>query len=135
MSVFNALNAAIYSRLSGGTALINLLGGTAIYYDLAPEKASLPFVVFSHQGGGPENTNPSDMRSQLVFVRAYSRISTQAGSIDAACSTLLHGKALSVSGYTNYWTVRETDITLYESPPDGNHVYCCGALYRVNLDA
>ena len=47
MSVFNALNAGIYTTLAAGTALTGALGGTAIYYQQAPEAAALPYVVFS----------------------------------------------------------------------------------------
>ncbi len=134
MSVFGVLSAAIYSTLSGGTALTGLLGGTAVYQDAAPDGANLPYVVFSLPAGGPRNIYPHDMREQVVFARGYAATSTQAGSIDAAVSSLLHKRALTVTGYTNYRTVRETDLALTEYPPDRTPVYMRGANYRVSLD-
>ncbi len=136
MSVFNVLNEAIYNALSADSQLTSLLSGTAaIYYLQAPDGAELDYVVFSHQGGGPENITASDMRNQLVFVRGYSAVGpAKAGSIDARCSAILHGKALNVSGYTNFWLAREDDLSLVMNAPDGNQVWMAGAIYRVRLD-
>lgn len=137
MSTWNNIAAGIYSTLKGGTALTSLLSGTAaIYNTMAPDTASRPYVIFSLQVGGPNNINPSDMRDALVFVRAYSATSmAQAGSIDTQISTLLHGKTLSVSGYTNWWTAREQDFAIAEVTPDGAFGYMAGAFYRVRIDA
>jgi hypothetical protein len=135
MSVHNALNTALFSKLAGGTALISALGGTAIYYAQAPDGAALPFLIFSNQAGGPTNDTPLDTRDQIVFVRAYAAAPLQAGSIDALASALLHRNSISVSGYTNYWTSRETELSTVENPPDGQRTYMAGALYRVRLGA
>jgi hypothetical protein len=112
MSVTNALNTAVYNVLSGNAALTTLLGGTAVYYQQAPDHANLPYVVFSHQAGQPDNTHGNDDRSQIVYVRGYSGTATQAGSIDLHCGTTLHRRALTVAGYTNFWTTRETELNL-----------------------
>ena len=69
MSVLNVTNAGIYSKLSANSTLTTLLGGTAIYYQQAPDNQALPFVVYSLQAGGPDNINPSDLRNQVYFVR------------------------------------------------------------------
>lgn len=136
MSVYNVLNTSIYSKLTSGTALTNLLAGTtSIYYQQAPDEATLPFVVFSHQAGGPENTNPSDMRRQIVYVRAYASTPALAGSIDAQISTLLHRGALSITGYTAMSSWREEEFTLLENLPSGERIYTAGAFYRIQLDS
>lgn len=137
MSTKNVLNAALYTRLSGGTVLTAMLaaGSSSIYYLFAPEDASLPYVVFSHTSGGPSNDTPSDDRDQLVFVRGYASTSALAGSIDSACSTLLHRQALSVSGYSNYWTSREQEFETVEHLPNKSPVYMNGADYRIRLDS
>lgn len=134
MSIQNALNTAMYSRLSGGTALITALGGTSIYWLQAPDGASLPYVVFSLQGGGDENITPRRMKNEVYFVRGYSAVSAQAGSIDALCDSLLHGKALSVSGWANFWLVRENDLANVENTEAGEQVYMSGGFYRIRLD-
>ena len=132
MSVNNALNTTLYSTLAGGTALTALVG-TRIYYAQAPDHAALPYVVYSHQAGGPLNIQLSDMRDQIVYVRGYSTNPAQAGTIDAYCSALLHRKTLSVTGWNNFWTARETDINLVETQQDGVQVHTAGALYRIRL--
>jgi hypothetical protein len=134
-SIYAPLNAALYSTLSGGTALTALLGGTAIYYLQAPDHAELPYVVWSYQGGGQENINPSDLHDPLVYVRGYSSASPAAASaIDAAVDALLDRQTLAVTGYSNFWTRRESLVPpMVETPPNGAKVYSAGALYRIRL--
>ena len=136
MSVLNALSASIYTTLTGGTALTSLLSGTAsVYNTKAPDTATLPYVVFSLQAGQPMNINPSDLRDEVMWVRGYTETSMgNAGSIDLAISNLLHGKTLTVTGYTNYSTMREQEVVLVESQPDGVDLYTAGAMYRIELD-
>ncbi|TXH58140.1 MAG: DUF3168 domain-containing protein [Desulfurellales bacterium] len=135
MSVLNVTNAAIYSKLAANSTLTTLLNGTAIYYQQAPDNQALPFVVFSLQAGGPDNINPSDLRNQLYFVRGYAATPALAGSIDAQCSTSLHGATLTVSGYTNFWTVRENDFAMPINEPNGARSNMAGAYYRIRLDS
>lgn len=134
--MINALASSIYSRLQGGTALTALLSGTtAIYHMQAPEAETLPFVVFSLQGGGDENLDRNRTKDLSVFVRAYSGSSAaQAGSIDAQIDGLLHLLPLTVSGWTNIWLSRETDLETVETEPNGQQVYMQGGFYRVHLD-
>lgn len=136
MSVLNVTNAGIYSKLSANSTLITLLGGgTAIYYQQAPDNQALPFVVFSLQAGGPDNINPSDLRNQVYFVRGYAATPALAGSIDAQCSASLHGATVTVSGYTNFWTVRETEFAMPINEPNGTRSNMAGAYYRIRLDS
>ena len=134
MSVDNLLATSIYSKLTGGTALIAALGGTAIYRSVAPDTATYPRVVFSHMAGGPDNTNPSDMRTAIYSVICWSTSEAQAGTIDALVSALLHKQTLSVTGYTAFQCVRETEINVVEFPPTAEPVHGVGAQYRIRLD-
>ena len=136
MSVFNVLNDGLLDKLAANSTLIATLGGTAIYYQHAPDGEPYPYVVLSHQAGGPDNINPSDLRSMSYYVRGYSTSRALAGSIDALCSASLHKQALTVSGYTNFWTVRETDVAPPpEITPAGGRVYAAGGFYRIRLDS
>lgn len=134
----NALDTAIYSMLSGGTALTTLVGGTAsprIYHLQAPEGSPLPYVVWNIQGGGDTNDSPHRVKSLVIFVRGFSSVSAKdAGSIDAQVDGLLHLKTLTVTGWTNIWLARETDLETVENPPSGAPVYMAGGLYRVNIE-
>lgn len=133
MSAFNALHTAIYSTLSGGTALTTALGGTAIYHQQAPDGQALPYVVWNIQGGGDENITSNRMKNLVLFVRAYAASAAQAGTIDNYCDALLHGKNLSVTGWHMFWLGRESDLELVENPPDGGRVFMAGGLYRVRM--
>lgn len=135
MSVLNVTNAGIYSKLSANSTLTTLLGGTAIYDQHAPDNKALPYVVFSLQAGGPDNINPSDLRNQLYFVRCYTSTRDLAGSIDAQCSASLHKATITVAGYTNIWTARETEFAMPINEPNGQRTYMAGAYYRIRLDS
>ena len=133
MSVYNALNAAIYSALSGGTALTTALGGTAIYFQQAPDGAALPYVVWSYPAGGDDNLTSSRMKSMVAYVRGYAEKAAQAGTIDGYCDALLHGRVLSVTGWDNFWSAREEDIAYMETLPDNTRAYSAGGYYRFRL--
>lgn len=134
----NALNSGILSTLQGGTALTSLLsGGTAaINYMQAPDKSTFPYVLFSIQGGGDLNISPSRMKDELYFVRGYSKTSpANAGTIDAQIDALLHNKTITVTGWTNYRTQRETDMENEEVNTAGEHIYMAGGVYRISIDS
>lgn len=137
MSTQNAVASALYTTLSTGTALTNLLalGTKSIFHIQAGTASAYPCVVFSLQAGGPLNLCPTDMRDLIYFVRGYSKTSAlNAGSIDAQISTLLHHGTLSVTGYTNYRIDRETDFSTIENTPADDQIWMSGAFYRIRLD-
>jgi hypothetical protein len=132
MSASNALNAGIYSKLAGGTALVAALGGTAIYHMQAPDNQPLPYVVWSWAGGG--KTPDHDIVNRLEWVRAYAASAAQGGTICALFDALLDGAVLTVTDWTNIGLMAEDDVELIETPPDGGHVYAIGRYYRIMLD-
>lgn len=133
----NDIDAAIYTTLSAGTSLTSMLANTnSIYHIRAPNTVPFPYVVFSLQAGGPENVTPSDMGSYLYFIRAYSATSAvNAGSIHKEIRDLLHRKTLTISGYTNYWTVLESEQEFSEEEPNITPVFMSGGLYRIKIDS
>jgi hypothetical protein len=128
-----AMGTAIYNQLKAGSALVAELGGTAIYCGLAPDHTSLPYVVFNHQAGGPENISPGNLHSDVWQVRGYAASLAQANRIDGLIQDLLHRQIISISGYTNIWTVKEENISMVESPPSEARIYSAGGLYRVRV--
>ena len=140
MSTSNAVATGIKDKLNASPALLALLPTTTTQFpssicrNQAADNQPLPFVVFNFQAGGPENIYPHDLRSLLYQVRAFATSAIQAGSIDTQISLALHQKTLTVSGYTNTWTVREADIELVDYPPNVQPVYSAGGLYRIYLD-
>lgn len=131
---YSVLAPAIYSNLTGGTALITALGGTAVYSDAAPDGVALPYVVYSYQAGGPENLTPSDLRSCLVYVRAYAASRQAAESIASLIFDRLYHTNLSLTGYTNFFTTCESEVVLIEHNPAGIPTYTAGGMYRIRFD-
>lgn len=127
-----AMGTAIYTVLTGGSALVAELGGSLIYNGYAPDGQSRPYIIFNHQGGGPEN-NPAGMRNNVWVIRAYADTLAKAAAIDKQIDTLLDGNNFSVTGFTNFWTVRESDIALVETPPDGGRIHVAGGIYRIRV--
>lgn len=134
VSAYNALNTAIYNTLSGGTALVSALGGTAIYYGQAPSGVSLPYVIWSYEASSVDNITPSESTQQLAYVRVYTDTAKAAGEIDAEVCDLLHKQTLSVTGWSNFWLARETEIALPDVDDAGNTIWSMGAFYRIRLN-
>jgi hypothetical protein len=132
----NVLDAAIYSKLntSGVTSLL-ANGSASIFALQASEQATLPYIVFSVTGGGDDNLDARRTKDMVYFIRAYSQVSkAQAGSIDSAIDTALHLQTLSPSGWANYWTAREEDLSAVENPPSNQTIFMVGGYYRVRIE-
>jgi hypothetical protein len=137
MSAFNALGAAIYSKLSGGTALTALLsGGTASIYNVeAPFEASYDYVIFNVQGGVESNDSGHRVKDITLQVRAYSTALNRAGTIDLRCDTLLHGGTLNITGWTCvFGPVRAQDIEIVEYDEAHRPIYTRGGLYDIKIE-
>jgi hypothetical protein len=129
----NALNKSVFNQLSGGTALISALGGTAIYHLQAPDNAPLPYIVYSNMGGGDINDTPSSGIEALEFVRVYHSSAAQAGIIDDLIRARLDDQVLTVTGYTNIWCQREDDYENVDVPQSGARIYAMGGIYRISI--
>src|SRR5512147_2938381 len=132
----NVLDSALYSRLQGTAITALLAGTTSIYHLQAPEGATFPYCVFSLQGGGDVNDTSNRLKNLILNIRAYatgSNGAALAGSIDSQIDTALHLSPLTVSGWTDIWLARETDIELVETQPNGIQVFTSGGLYRCML--
>ena len=130
----NAEAVAIYSTLQGTTAITSLLAGTtSIYHLQAPEGATDPYIVFSLQGGGDTNDSPHRVKDHTWFIRAYatgSNGAATAGSIDDQIDTLLHLNPISITGWSNLWLARDTDLETVENDATGQQVHMQGGFYR-----
>jgi len=132
VSILNPLYTSLYTTLQGGTALTSLLSSTAaIYNKQAPDGATLPYVVFSHQGGGPDNDYSARNENSVVFIRAYAASDPAARAIDDAVDALITGKNISITGYSTFWSAREVDLDLVETTQSGQRIYMAGGFYRI----
>jgi hypothetical protein len=138
-----AVRRAIYGRLSSDTTLSNLLGAAApgyskgIYYQVAPEGAAFPYVVFQHQSGVPTEAmqDPSAYETDVWLVKAVDRNTSAdtAESIAARIQTLLNDATLTISGATHLYLRRQSDVD-YPEVDEGIQYKHCGALYRLIFD-
>lgn len=131
----NALTSAIYTTLTGGTALTSLLAGTAsVYYNAAPDDATFPYVVFNYQSNLEENQTPSRMKDAMVYIRGYTDVSSAAaGNIASAIDGLFHAGTLTVTGYENFWTSLSSEVEYFEITPNGERIHNAGGVYRIRL--
>ena len=127
----NAIDDAVNSALVAGTALITALGGTAIYWRIADQGTPYPYVTFSKATGTEENSSPRRARRVMYTVMAVSDNPDKAGDIDDEIDTLLHGATLTITGWGNYRTARETDIDYEEVTNAGQVVYHRGGQYGI----
>ena len=131
----NELDTAIYSQL-GGTAVTNLLAGTAsIYSWQAPDDASYPYIVFNDMSDIQSNMTAHTVHEVVYQVRAFAKTTMKdAKAIDNQIRLRLHNTALSITNFTKLKGVRESAIRFVENLPNGEIEYSAGALYRFVIE-
>lgn len=129
----NALETALYSALSDDSALTTKLGGSYIYNLAAPQGQVVPYVIFAKAGGGDENLTPHRMRNYVYLLKGVSDGLKEAGEILDLIDTVLEGTTLSVTGWTNFYCYRETDVSYTEVMRDGTLRFHNGAYYRIRI--
>lgn len=134
-SVFGVVGNALYSKLSGTSAITDLLANsTYIFPIVAPDNIDFSYIVYSLHSGAHPNQTPVETKNNIYFIRAYSNESAKtAGEIDKQIDIVLHKKPLTVAGWDNFWIARDTDLENFESAQDGTKVYMRGGLYRIRL--
>lgn len=131
----NDLETALRAALTSQGSVTSLLATVGSVFNIVvPDGYAYPVIVFNLQGGGDLNDTPRRAKEPVYQVKAISAVSMfQAGQIDAAVDAVLHDGALSVSGWTNYWCARESDVRYAELAQDGKRFYHSGGLYRIGI--
>jgi hypothetical protein len=125
----SALNTALYSRI-GGT-ITN--AGTNVYFLEAPDGQALPYVVWDYTADLDENKTPNRTRNSVLFIRSYGATQGDAGTLDGQIDALLHNKELTVTGWSNFWLMREGGYSLPETDAAGKTIFMVASEYRVRL--
>lgn len=131
---------ALYGKLAGDSTLNALLGTPApgytkaIYHATAPAEAIFPLVIFHKQAGRPTyalTTTPA-YETDMWLIKAVDDEPTAdaAEAISARLSTLLNDGVLSISGATQLYLRRETDVE-YEEDSDGRKYQHVGSMFRL----
>ena len=135
----NALGVAIFTKLTGASALTALLtGGTAgVFESVAPEGEDPPYVVFNVQSPstpaytfGAASVKYEDAIFQVkAITEAHSAAS--AGTIADKIDDALNGATLTITGYTQLLCARVQNIDYPELAAGGKRFNHRGGLYRV----
>lgn len=114
MATYPSLDAAVFSLLSGATAITDVVG-TKIYNLQAPSGVSLPYLIFYLGSGVIPNTEPRDTINNVY--RIESRQTTRAGAetLHNAVYSAVHEQALTIAGWSNYWLVCEGEQRFVEN--------------------
>jgi len=136
-----AVDAGLYTVLAAdvaGTAGTTLggLGATGAYRMMAPQTATLPFVLFSEQSGVDYWTfNDRERKSLLYLVKAIG--SGHSGSVIAEMNdrfdTLLNDQALTLTGWTCKRIRRDSDIE-YVEESEGVIYHHVGGVFRIDVE-
>lgn len=124
----------LHTTLSGDATLAGLVG-TRIYDTIAPQNASVPLVVFQHQGsrdvrGATQATRVGTTGLWLVKAIAQGQSFAPLETIEARIDALLHAASGSAASGTVIACTREAPFTLKEEV-DGVFFTHLGGLYRL----
>ena len=128
---------AIYHALSTDSA-VQALVGTAVYHQLAPESAALPYVIIAQQpGGGRVRTFQRGvvMRRTRWMVKGVAEAKALSEQIDEACDAVLDNATqatLDVSPYNLMVSQRDVDLS-YAERPAGIVVHHSGGIYDIGV--
>lgn len=133
----NGIDTAIFSALAADSTLTTLLGGTAIYHILAPQKARTPYITFQDVGGGDSYTFSrrvwTDVRYQIKCVHE-SHSGLLAGSVMACVDALLNDQGLAIGGTASMIVRRVRTMPDYAEVEDGGQrVNHKGAIFQIGV--
>jgi uncharacterized protein DUF3168 len=127
-----ALQQALYTRLSGDTALVTTLG--ADVYDHVPDAAAFPYVVIGNVTEGPRDTMGRTGRDLSVTIHVWSQYPgmKQVKEIQSRVDELLDRWAPTVTG----WSATQMQQEFFETFMDQDGITRHGvSRYGVHIDA
>jgi hypothetical protein len=134
----NETDAAIYSKLTGGSALMALLADAdpvSVYSWQAPNTAPYPFVVFNDQADTENNDTSHQLHNMIYQVRGFTKASMKAAkAIDYQIRLLLHFASLIVSNHSVLRCERIGAVRFVENQQSTDKVYSAGGLYRIVVE-
>ena len=129
---------AIVHALSTDSA-VQALVGTAVYHALAPDGATMPYVIVAQQpGGGRERTFAKGvvMRRTRWLVKGVAESKLVSEEIDEACDAVLDNASgtapLDVTPYTLMVSERDVDLS-YPERDAGIVVHHTGGIYDIGV--
>lgn len=110
---------AIYTQLTGNTALMDLISGV---FDYTPEDIPYPYVVIGEATDVPDNSHDRFGRETVVTLHVWSqyRGHSQGLAIAAKVTGLLDHQPLTITGLDHIATRFEFSQTLTDPEPPGD---------------
>ena len=134
----NETDTAIYSKLTGGVALMALLADAtplSVYSWQAPNTAPYPFVVFNDQADTEDNDTAHQVHNMIYQVRGFTKVNMKAAkAIDYQCRLLLHNASLTVSSHAVLRCERIGSVRFVENQQSTEKVFSAGGLYRLIVE-
>ncbi|MCX4572288.1 DUF3168 domain-containing protein [Streptomyces sp. NBC_01571] len=123
------LQAAVYSKLVGSSALLALVSGV---YDEVPEPAPYPYVSIGSLSEFPADAHDAQGLDATVTIHVWSRAPgfAQAYDIFAALDAALDRVPLAVAGFRDVSIRHDQHQALKDPEPGVRHI---NAQYRVSL--
>ena len=119
------VHAALNNALDGNSALATHIG-ERIYANQANAGAALPYIVFYEAMGLSPNIVPRATLNHVYRIESRSvtpgTATGGAQAIHSAVYNALHGKALTITGWTSWWVMCEREQKFTE-PLDGKQYY------------
>lgn len=133
-----AVRRALYGKMSGDTTLSAMLPAApsglskAIYHEVAPEGANLPYVIFFKSAGTPRYAIGARAWDDEVWTikGVASEDPDTADNIASRLDVLLTDGTISISGRTELYLRREGDVE-YGEVADGKRYHHAGGLFRL----
>lgn len=135
----NALQAGIYAKLTGYSALTTALGGSKVY-DHVPQGTAAPFVVIGEDTLAEWDTKSKDGWEATITLHVWDFQKAGRKSVKTLLSHIhdaLHNQSVTVTGYTLVLLRREFQETFQETGIEGqnDHYYHGVARYRAIIHA
>lgn len=117
-----------------GSAIYSILGGTAanppVYYGLAPQGGTPPYIIVSRLNAEDEYTfNSSGVNANYTIKVVSNRIyPNEAWNVYGTVHTTLQNAALSINGFTTLYCQRQNTIEFQDSGKFWN----VGGIYRID---
>lgn len=130
--MIQAIEKAIRSTLTGSAGVSNIVS-TRVYAGIAPDAGTMPFVVFTINGGGADNDTALDSADLRYAIMGVSDKQLQAVQIADAIRSALHEQSMAIDSPWSVYRVQETGAIAYVDDVDGKPFFRRGGIYRIRV--
>lgn len=120
---------AVYGVLAADPG-VSALAGERIYNLLAPSGVPRPYIIFYLASGILDRRTPRLDGNDVYRVEAVADSRQAADTLHRAIWAALDGAALSIDGYSNFWTAGER-LTVLTETREGRQVWRYITDYRI----